>query len=310
MKKNSRPPFLRNKDFWRGTAFVAAAIVFLAFICAVIVLHNQESLQDKFIISRIYAPFGILAVAMVTFFTVIWRGLVAARQVETAQAQLRSSNENNLALLLQKGAELLAERGNRAHVAAGLATLQAVITDENPKFAREAMELIADLVDERFQNSNHEPLCRAAINALAAGAERGYRADRAVDFEHSKNSSGPWQALTGVASATYKGGTFQFLNTLSNFSKETAYFFKKVRFFESKIDNVNDNYMECIFENCFISEISLGKNGSALFIGCDFSNSKISGSVVSDINFERCYFEKGSPPDFPQDIIDKIDIVS
>ncbi len=132
---------------------------------------------------------ALLCAAAVTFCTVVWRGLISARQanyqqkqIDNLARQIAATEENNLAGLLQKGAELLGQTDNRAHVGAGIATLQSLITAENPKFTREAMELLADHLDEKYQHTNSGPLFRSIIQALDAGAERGFVAIRNVDF--------------------------------------------------------------------------------------------------------------------------------
>jgi hypothetical protein len=270
-----------------------------------------EASTDENLLHRVQVVGAIAALgaAIVTFCTVNWRGLVATRQTEVAQAQLASANENNLALLLQKGAELLAGDGNRAHLAAGIATLQAVITAENPKFAREAMELVADLIDERFQNDNSAPLFRAAVDALRAGFNRGFVAGRLVDFSWGPETNGFWEPFVGVSSLRYRGGALcDYDETVLPQGAPTLQC-EETDFLGCKFKRVSMLFSRCNFFSCAIEIVSLPPEGEATFHRCDFSGAKVTGSVLATVKFDQCFYRRDNPPEFPPDWMEHLSVL-
>lgn len=299
---------------WRVAAISLAITTVPLVIAAIIWIYNAADADDAVKRINILSPFGVLYVALITFCTVVWRGLISARQASYQQQQLEalarqiaSSEENNLALLLQKGAELLADIDKRSHLAGGIATLQAVIAAENTKFVQEAMEVVADFIDEKFQNSNDEPLFRSAVKALELGHQRGFTAARTLDFETGAELDTLWTPFRGVTGISYTGGHVLALSAEA--FKDRHLRFRNVTFHECSIPSVGDYWFgDCVFRDCRIGEVALSKNGRARFEDCDFSGSQLGGSIVADVEFLGCHYRRGSPPAFPPEWLEKLDV--
>ena len=308
-----------DEDVWRSWAASLAIGSFMLVAVAVIWISWAESEPEMATRVRILSPFGVIYVALITFCTVVWRGLISARQANYQQKQLDSlakqiaaTEENNLAGLLQKGAELLADLNSRAHLGAGIASLQAVITAENDKFVREAMELIADFIDEKFQHSNHEPLFRSAAKALEAGAARGYIASRILDFTADETTIGPWVPFPGVEHLWYINGEIRNFDDAYAEKLGISIECQTLQVTNSSINRLDDSrFFACTFNHCDIRQIALTKNGVATLNRCDLSGATLDGSIVADINFQNCYYRRENPPlDFPPEWMERLTILS
>lgn len=306
-----------SAENWYSAAVAIAIMVCVGVFVSAIAVIIQPSALDRYHLVQVLAPFGVAGIAFVTFCTVAWRGIISSEQlkaqrdqIEKISEQIASTDENNLALLIQKGAELLAESGNRAHIAAGIATLQAVITAKNPKFAREAMELVADLVDERFQHSNHEPLFRAASEAIRRGAELGHVAVRQIDFTWKDDvTKGSWKVFPGVELLKYTGGTIQEYAQAEDITSEIKIECENVRFVDCSELVVSDRHVACTFINCHIRQIDLGRDSVATFERCDFTGCIVTGADTGQIEFKNCYYSKEEKPNFPIQWLEKIAVL-
>lgn len=304
----------RRADDWLTFAIVLgiSSGVGIAF-SLVWALGAEEELRSAR--TDIVYKVALLCAAVVTFCTVVWRGLISARQanyqqqqIDNLARQISAAEENNLAGLLQKGAELLGQADNRAHVAAGIATLQSLITAENPKFAREAMELLADHIDEKFQYTNSGPLFRSIIQALEAGATRGLVASRIVDFNAGDRDHVTWTVFRGVEGLSYIGGNISGFSDAVVQSHDVVIQCDGVKFDYGQIESVDDRFSNCVFENCKINDIGLSQDFGAIFVQCDFSGAIHSGSAVATVRFFRCFYDRDDPPSFPPEWLEKLAI--
>jgi len=268
---------------------------------------------------QISAPFGVFGGAVVTFCTIVWRGLISKRQ---ADAQLKATNlqreqidklalqiaateENHLASLLQKGAELIADPDQLAHVGAGLATLRAVATDRNPKFAIEAMNLIADFINGRLNPDELTPLFLAAMEALAAGSDLGRFANRSLSFEASVDDRpfNDWPIVRGVRVVSYRGGSVSVEGEVFDRKRYPKFRFEYVRFLSGVADLTSASHFECEFKEVRIiaSETYHLRNNE--FVRCDFSRSRIKGEArFKDLRPGENYFDADYPPIFDANV--------
>lgn len=305
----------RRADDWLTYAIVLGIFSIVGVSAFLLWALNAEEASRSSRIDMVYKV-ALLCAAVVTFCTVVWRGLISARQanyqqkqIDNLARQIAATEENNLAGLLQKGAELLGQIDNRAHVAAGIATLQSLITADNPKFAREAMELLADHIDEKYQSNNDGPLFSSIVKALEAGADRSIVADRTVDFSGSENTNGPWVVFRGVKKLRYVSGSIENYDDFHGRRKGINLECVSVHLRYCEVDRVDSRFSHCQFERCGILELALSNDASATFVGCDFSHSTVTGSVLASVVFDNCYYSRDEPPEFPPEWLEQLTIL-
>lgn len=305
----------KHSEAWeRESTWLSAAIaggVFLAVGVGATLLWVFGIPDDTSRLIRVQtaAPFGVVAIAAVTFFTVVWRGLISARQADTGIDQLQGlrkqialTEENNLAALLQKGAELISD-DNLAKVSAGLATLEAVAAAESPKFVGAAMRLLVDYVHKHGERSHLPPLVTQAIIALRTAHEKnGHIANEELYFTGDSEAdedvySSQWMIVRGVSGVTYRNGDFKF----EMFGQEERFdrlFFNHVDFYMCTIDDISSlDSHKCTFERCIIRGADSEDLLRHKFVRCDFTDATISGfDGVPDLRKGENYYVLPHPP--------------
>lgn len=308
-----------NDNRWHsesGWLFAAVLIGVVVAICVTIpAFMALSSLKPDDLSKRIDIIYklGLIGAAAVTFCTVVWRGLITARQANAQLAatdlqreqiqklaqQIATTEENNLAQLLQKGAELIAS-DKEAHRAAGVATLQSVATDRNAKFATEAMNLLVDAFAEKFGKGGTKNFLMAIVGALRAAAQLGRRCDRVIALDaavdRGKGFGLQWSPIEGLQEIGLHGGSTNgnYVNKLLKSS--TRYEFLNMEIERGTI-TVNDRYEGCTFKNVHITQWTKEEFIDHTFMDCDFSGAKISGgNSPSKPEGTGNFFLKGDPP--------------
>lgn len=214
----------KAEDHWLQLA-IALGIVTVVLVGFTYTFWIVQAETDAAMLVRVQvtAAFVTLGLAAVTFCTVIWRGLISTRQADLQHRQLDrltrqivATEENNLSIMLQKGAEFLI--GDKpASLAVGIATLRAVATDPNGKYAEAAMDLLADDLQERGRYTHTDPVVVAAIDALRAGAALNRRSSRRLRFAAQPNQYGgsAWHLVEGLAACQYAGGRMDLISEIS-----------------------------------------------------------------------------------------------
>lgn len=304
----------KNEDHWQAITFAAAAISF-AILSIVSVFWVFRGADQEEILKRvqILAPFALFAGASVTFCTVVWRGLISARQVnlqleatnlqrqqiDKLADQIAATEENNLATLLQKGAELLAQE-NPAQNAAGISTLGSVAVAPNTKFAKQALNLIADFIQQNFHESKQLNNCQAAIAELGAAESIGRASNRHLRFScepvefmsHSPNLNAIQSTeILGVQSVTIDNADSLTVPIEHLHASKTPYRFVNASisggefafelYLRNDFHDMRNNFRNCTFDSCRIVV------WDPLHVDCSFSN----------CNFSDCKIR--SPDDFP-----------
>ncbi|TPI17610.1 hypothetical protein [Mesorhizobium sp. B4-1-1] len=304
MAESNSDELWETADSWKAAAIALA--IGTPSVCAFFFPWVYSSTTDLQMLQRVQIVGSLAAfgVALITFCTVVWRGLIATQQaklqriqIEKLTAQIAATDENNLALRLQKGAELLSDPGKRSHVAAGLVSLEAVANTPNSPFAIEAMNLIADFVDEQGKTDHLNAGVRLAIEALGRITGRTRLiAQRTLDFSEPTNDDTDtprpktyWRLVRGVGGVYYNGGNF--------FSAQVGplqnAMFDMVTFTRCAMD-IDQSFVDCTFERCKISSAKDLSNGT--FVRCDFSGAKIGRVGTSDLRHVNCYYEPTNPP--------------
>jgi hypothetical protein len=298
-----------NESGWLFAAALIAGIVgssvILTALMALGSLKPVESIQKIDIIYKL----GLIGAAAVTFCTVVWRGLISARQasaqliatdlqrqqIEKLAEQISATEENNLAALLQKGAELIGEE-KRSHIAAGVATLDAVATAKNPKFAGQAMNLLADFVQDNYHDLAHAKACDACVNSLAAASILDRSANRDLAFDGSAPSTLVRFPILGVSSVTIRGGDFYGEEVNRMIAIPTRYRFRNCKIVSAHLDTRHGMH-GCKFLNCKIKGWHDSWDDELSFTACDFSGAVIEdSSEFPDLREHKNYFLPKQPP--------------
>jgi hypothetical protein len=304
-----------REDTWQSLAIAAAVILLIGFVAASVWVIIAPDDRARLLRVQISAPFGVLGGAVVTFCTIVWRGLISKRQadaqikatnlqreqIDKLALQIAATDENNLAELLQKGAQLISAGTKKAHVAAGIAVLQSVVEAQNPKFASQAMNLLADFVQENYRYGEPGNSEGAAMAALARGAELDRTSTRRLVFDarerpRSQIETEEWILITGVLRVRYLGGRCEGLQDRDMESK-TKYSFSEVEFDHGDIDLRIAQFRNCSFNRCGIlggTSASIKRNQ---FDSCDFSGAKIRpANGFPDLSSGGNYYEFDTPP--------------
>lgn len=243
------------------------------------------------------AGFASLA-AVVTFCTVAWRAKVTERQATAQERQLESADENNLAVLLQKGAEFIAEEVYAKKIA-GIACLEAVVTAENKRFGNQGMSLLVDLL-KRDNTENHlRHLPSSTRRALRRGHDNGNRSSAILGID-GKGKRVKWRPVWGVAKVIFRNADL--IGSLRRFKNcDTVFEFENVRFDRKSIGLGEFKFRKCTFTRCAISGIDLAdiaENSfqSCDFSGCDFTNSKSLPLDFRNFTDQDNFFDRDAAP--------------
>ena len=297
----------QKEENWQQAAIAAAVMLMVAFAIAAIWVIVASNNEERLLRVQIAAPAGIFGAAVVTFCTILWRGLISTRQatlqrkqIDSLSEQISASDENNLAELLLKGAELIDEDGRIAKIAAGIAILKTVATATNGKFATEAMNLLADYLNQHHASIHHGTLFNAAADALDAGAEIHRYSERQLNFRDptTGNRNWKWRLVTGVKRVKYQGGIMDGDTALrAQTSLKTDYNFNNVTIQGGKTDAMIF-FFECRFVRCAIQRASFRPQfRSNRYEACDFSDAQIDNAEnFPDLRPQGCFFRPGLPP--------------
>jgi hypothetical protein len=280
-------------DTWFGMAIAGFVVAIVAFVSAGLWVFSTGDELKMVQKAQAFTPFGAALVAIVTFFTIAWRGVLNTTQLAYQAQQLAhqadqlaqtkrqndSKDEENLAKLLMDGAKLLGDE-KESHVLAGVAALQAVVTSTRATFAPHAMDILADLIQATHADYEKRKVFNAAKQALNNGAARGQRAQRSlsIDFSGLKIPNGV--AINGVSFIHYVDATF-YDDQFQLFADISAVHFKGCLFEECTLPAEMTVSRDCTFDNCKITKFTTSMVKNNTFDDCDFSGAIYSGSSPS-----------------------------
>jgi hypothetical protein len=306
MAKDDRPVSNNPKmteDDWQGLAIATAVASLLAGVAGsvwILGLTAPDGIEPSIMAERgrALAPIGTFLIAIVTFCTVAWRAKVTERQANAQERQLESADENNLAILLQKGAELLSDE-DEGKVAAGIACLEAVVTAKNRRFGTQAMNLLAKYIERKHNNSLSHYLCQSAMFALRSGADNSNFSDIRIDLRTS-NKSTEWFKILGVKEVSYSGGTFGEEYWATKIDTSNGIFYD-VNFVNCIMSIGFPNFRDCNFTICSFDKVDVDSFGDNSFYECDFTKTifNIGYDMFKIGEFSNSggnYFSKNNPP--------------
>lgn len=303
-----------NKDYpnvsernWESLSVSAAIFTLVSFVAVAIWLLEGGVEQEDLWKVQLFTPFGVALFAGVTYCTANWRGKINTRQADLAASQLRLSEREGKAKLLQEGAKLLGEVGKPSHISAGISTLAILIMGDDEAFAIQAMNLIADLIQREMSDSHSHIHQAEAFLALKRGEEIGRKSDREIRFDASSSDT-RWEMLYGVKSVLYVRGFFLGLNGEIDLNSNNIYF-SNVRFEVCNNMIFSHKFSSCELNECDISEVqNFWSSGEPEmrheFNDCDFSGALFDDSdevfnryeILRLIRGRDNYFVDGQPP--------------
>lgn len=198
-----------KQDTWFALAIAAFLITVVIFGVAAMWVMSAPA-PEMVQRAQSFTPFGAGMVAIVTFFTIAWRGVINTRQLEYQADQLEqvrrrqvdATDDANYAKLLQEGAKMLAETDKKPQIMAGVATLEILINEPKRRFAIEALDLLAAYVSEHYGEELLNSTNRAAIRGLQLGERLGMRSRLDGDFHRSAGNAAFWAYIPGMHGST------------------------------------------------------------------------------------------------------------
>ncbi|MER9579247.1 hypothetical protein NKI78_27070 [Mesorhizobium sp. M0400] len=307
---NGRKQAWEQEENWLGLAIAGAVI--LAVIGGFLVWWVMSADLPANRLQRVQtvSPLGILAVAAITFFTVVWRGLISARQANTSLQQLDGltkqialAEETSLATLLQKGAELLADE-NYAKRSAGIATLEAVAIAGSDKFTDPARKLLIDFVRANGHETHSGRLTKQAISGVNSGfAKEKTFIDDHLYFEINEDTemryddyATNWRVIEGVFSVRYQGGNMDEQRIIRENMGDAN--FSHVRFGECFFDVFYAmSFNKCRFSSCTFGRIHTSEVVDLDLRDCNFSGANIVfDRGMPDLREGENFYLAGNPP--------------
>ncbi len=292
------PAFSERHWYALAVSLVVVGLILAAFGGSwILTAPSINDMKDRV---QIVAPFGTIFLALITFCTVAWRGMVTSRQADQQKRQNDANDEANYAKLLQEAAKLIAEKDKQPQVVAGISTLEILITEPKQRFGTEAMDLLADLIMETYGGARLNRINRAVIRALELGDRKGLTSRLDGVFRRPSaeaKNRGAWVFIPGLKSLSFTGGTLSekvFLQA-SGLIKQLD----EVRI-EGGFYDFDIKYRACSFYKTKVSEIydyDLERNN---FRRCDFSGAIIRTIFLPmadlDLRPGFNFYEEGNQP--------------
>lgn len=300
------PP--KSIDFWYhtsvGLAIVAAAAI-LPVIYYIFSAAGNSALVDERV--KLTTALGTSLGVLLTFSTVVWRGLVGEAQANEQKRANDAKEEDNRSILFHKGLELISQGDTQGtNVAAGITTLELVASVKASQFSQLSTDALADYIIKNFKDESRTQSVQLAHRALQRGIKRGTRSNRDFIITYS-NPHEKHTAFFGFRSVTYQGGYFADNLRTVEYDQET-FQFNRVKFERLKFGKYSAEFDECSFYKCSFSTIDLHDILFNEFELCNFSNSSITSSaddidhISPDMSVNlreslvNCYFHQGQPP--------------
>lgn len=273
-------------------------------IFAAVAVFSQKLPDTAHEMVTVLVPFGTIILALITFFTVVWRGLLTDQQVKEQRQQVKeqirqndAKDEEQMAKLLQEGAKLVGEQEKPSQVIAGISTLEILLKDPKRRYSIEAMDLLADLLMATYGAKKLGRINKSTIRGLRLGEKKGItsRVDGVFEREVAKHPfQGRWVYLPGYKTLSLKGGALKNVNFEKMRPKLQR--LEKVQINDASIDATDPIFRECTFRNCTITNVSgydLTRNN---FERCDFSGLRIDDFNRTDMRFGDNFYQDGNPP--------------
>jgi hypothetical protein len=191
-KKSTWEERIKSETLWLWIALGVAGAAIIGTLAAIPFVTYPAGDNEKVKVHiEIAKLFGTALIAALTFSTVIWRGLVGARQANEQKRANDAKDEENTARLLVDGAKLLAD-DKITYVAAGMTALEMAM-EASIQTARassktlviSAMNVFADYIIDNINSKAHAKTVERARVAMTRMDEFGYQAERTLYIKGS-----------------------------------------------------------------------------------------------------------------------------
>lgn len=303
-----------TEDDWYAIAvsLVIIGLVSLSFVGSWVLSAENISLMKQRI--DIAAPFSTAFLALVTFSTVAWRGLVGTRQADQQKAQNDANDDANYAKLLQEGAKLLGDANKHQDQLAGLATLEVVINEPKRRFSRQALNVVAnfyasihhDISKEEAQSyisNSSASLARAIISdAVSSGMKSTIRAKFSAQTSDMR-----WPAIRGFEHQSYSGGmlTQKALDVISM----DPFFVRNATVHRSNFPSKTGTYDACTFvmaQVTAINEMDFHFDNHRFercnFSGCHFQDDPSDLDEMLELRKNKNWYDIENPPIYEREV--------
>lgn len=264
-----------TEQHWYTLAISAVIItgILSGFAAAWVLSEPSITKQAKMV--AVIAPFGTIPIAIITFCTVAWRGMVGTRQVNEQKRANDSKDEENIAKLMMDGTKLLGEE-KEAYRLAGIAALATVAISKHDDFASHCMNMLADQINLSVGDREQANIYRAAKAALENGHAKGRKAKRQIKIDHSKSVKNV-EIIVGSESVSYINAQFNKsdMNLINNLSEETNIHMSFTAIIGATIYKKNITYNKCTFENCEVFYTNKRTIEANDYAYCDFTDATL-----------------------------------
>lgn len=288
--------------FSLAVAGMVIALVLLGF--TTIWIFAAVAAEERVQRAQALAPIGAAMLAIVTFCTVAWRGILntqalnyqsmqikhQAEQIKLQRMQHDAKGEETLASLLVEGTKLVSDKEiNQPNMLAGIAALEAVVTAPNNRFATHAMDILVGLVQENYNKPDMDKIFNAAQIAMGKGAILGRYASVDLILRTARNRWGFADVVNGARTVLYINVEFRprdFDEILDlGRARFVSVIFSGFDVFSGGVYPVNPYWVMTLNKNenpdggeyrnilrgCRIREINMLDVGRVIFDECDFT---------------------------------------
>lgn len=294
---------MRDPRFWLSAslALIAFLVVFLFFAVLFVLDADQELTQSPSERVEIVWRSGAALIALITFVTVIWRGMMTDQQTREQKRQNDANDDAAYAGLLVEGTKLLGEKSDH-HKRAGVAILLRVTTDPSSddngrpnRLQQQAMDILASewsqnhetFSAENYTSFLYRALFSTRVPRLFASFDLSCDDHRTVEID-GKISKQPKHDKRWLVSGGFQNQSFFGGKTDLNFIKTELFQGISVKFAHTEINDseivkhkngVKISYNVCTFVDCRIAEIDSDELYGSTFICCDFSRCCINSAA-------------------------------
>ena len=272
-------PTEKASDWFVGVVVSAvfAALFFGGSAAWVFSHYDPTNLNQMAIASRTLAPFLVGAGAIVTFFTVAWRGVINKQQADETRRTNDHSEEARLVDLLDRGIELLRQKDIEKKII-GIKMLETVALSPRGSFAKDALQFIALQMAEAtmiaWENDVNNRYFRACWLSLEKAKVLGRTGEPWTYNMSDGERSGSLASFQLIAPGKYYGGVITF---------------DSIQDWETLLDREEIEFMNCTIFAAYSPGIEIPKSASSKFIDVVFKRSKIKKFEFAT-KFEQCDF--------------------
>lgn len=292
--------------------FALLGVLYLAWWVFFDTSGNPRIMQQR---ATAAAPFILAIGAVVTYFTVLWRGAINKSEVDQLRRQNESSDRAELGLLLDKASVYL-QSPEEDRLQVGLSMLETVILAPDATYSVPALDiLLSRYVGFANQKRQFYYTANRVVSAASNKNRRGtngneYRFNNGrVDHTHPVITLPPgfpdahiWHARLAAPCINSFTGTWR---------SEGASQDHPAIFYECLIEGIvgvqsasqislTQTFRVCRFKDCHITRVS-AYVVNCVFSTCNFSGASIKLAKLRALNaseFEGCYYHPDHPPVF------------